>query len=327
MTAETQNTGVKMYLENEIEGKGIGCLAVIKIKVGTLIISEQPLLSMDSEVVDQSWEERHQCILLAFQNLSDLDKEAYLSLSFKELCPEYQNLANVSEKDRKVLNIYETNSFTNGVFLKMSRFNHACNPNAEYFWNDETDFRDLRAIKAIKIGDEITYSYVGVTCQDRDERRTHLKNNFNFHCMCEACEISEAEVEKDREICTSYKDLRDERHLYIGVGRTEVNILREMYKLAKAMKTLRVSTIVQVILEIGFDSACQGYLNSEDNVTRQEFMEDMIAFTCAGIVLSKRLYGEAHNQARKWVQRKDDPVKYFMKNAKINCSSIGVLKR
>ena len=79
----------------------------------------------------------------------------------------------------------------------MSRFNHSCIPNAEYFWNEETGFEDVRAIRSIEKG--------GVECKDRDERRTCMKNNFQFHCMCEACEITEEEAEKDREICNRYK--------------------------------------------------------------------------------------------------------------------------
>ena len=38
---------------------------------------------------------------------------------------------------KRVFKIYSNNVFGNGVFLKMSRFNHACKPNAEAFWNEE----------------------------------------------------------------------------------------------------------------------------------------------------------------------------------------------
>ena len=53
---------------------------------------------------------------------------------------------------RKVIDIYETNRFIKGLFLKMSPFNHSCIPNAEYFWNEETGFEDVRAIRSIEKG-------------------------------------------------------------------------------------------------------------------------------------------------------------------------------
>ena len=51
---------------------------------------------------------------------------------------------NISQKKALIVwGIYETNSFLNGVCLKMSRFNHACKSNAQYFWNEDTNTRAL----------------------------------------------------------------------------------------------------------------------------------------------------------------------------------------
>ena len=51
----------------------------------------------------------------------------------------------------KVIQITETNTFHNGVCLEMSRFNHSCVSNAEYFWNEDRSTRDVRAIKYVNI--------------------------------------------------------------------------------------------------------------------------------------------------------------------------------
>ena len=51
----------------------------------------------------------------------------------------------------KVIQITETNRFHNGVCLEMSRFNHSCVSNAEYFWNEDRNTRDVRAIKYVHI--------------------------------------------------------------------------------------------------------------------------------------------------------------------------------
>ena len=86
-----------------------------------------------------------------------------------------------------------------------------------------------------------------------------------------------------------------------------------MYKLAKTMKTLRMKTIIEDILEIGFDSACQGFLNAREIVLKQKFMQDVNSFTNAGVILSKRLFGESHGWAKNWVKRKNNPIQYFLR--------------
>ena len=89
------------------------------------------------------------------------------------------------EKAFEVWAIHSTNGFHNGVCLKMSRFNHSCRPNAQYFWNDDTNTRDLRALRKIKEGKEITVSYIHSMLEPRGGRRSALrisstfKNQFN----------------------------------------------------------------------------------------------------------------------------------------------------
>ena len=94
--------------------------------------------------------------------------------------------SNISkEKALKVWGIYKTNTFTYGVYLKMSRFNHSCRPNAQYFWNVDTNTRDVRALRKIKRGEEITLCYFPSMIGSREERQTQLKDTFNFDCNCE----------------------------------------------------------------------------------------------------------------------------------------------
>ena len=87
-----------------------------------------------------------------------------------------------------------------------------------------------------------------------------------------------------------------------------------MYKLAKTMKTLRMKTIIEDILEIGFDSACQGFLNAREIALKQKFMQDVNSFTNAGVILSKRLFGESNVWAKNWVERKNNPIQCFLRD-------------
>lgn len=156
------------------------------------------------------------------------------------------------------------------------------------------------------------FSYIGAFCEDRNERREELYKFHYFHCMCEACDVSDEEVKKQTEICNQYKDLEIGWH---SVDlRIQVNIFKEMYNLAKSMKTMKRITILHGPLEFGFAAACKGAMVSKSigkPQLTQEFLKDAASFTKAGIVISEWLYGELHSIAKDWVRRNKDPIKAF----------------
>ena len=60
----------------------------------------------------------------------------------------------------KIFNIYGSNAFLNGVYLKMSRLNHSCRPNAEICSDsDVSKPLNIRAMSKIEAGEEIVISY------------------------------------------------------------------------------------------------------------------------------------------------------------------------
>ena len=66
--------------------------------------------------------------------------------------------------DNSILNIFSTNSFTVnqsycGLYVKTSRINHACDPNACYNNNGSLE-KQVRAVREIAAGEEITISYI-----------------------------------------------------------------------------------------------------------------------------------------------------------------------
>ena len=154
----------KLYLVTEIEKKQLGCVAQKEIPRGTLILREKPCLLQNPDLkdlnkayfddifhgyekMDSNQKDKFLKLANAFDHLEKTNKyhnnrkKVYLNY-LKELqkpCPEGIAL--------KVIQIAETNGFHNGVCLEMSRFNHSCVSNAEYFWNEDRNTRDIRAIK------------------------------------------------------------------------------------------------------------------------------------------------------------------------------------
>ena len=59
----------------------------------------------------------------------------------------------------KIIGIYNTNSVESGVCRLLSRVNHSCLPSAELVTNPDLETQDLRALRQINRGEEITANY------------------------------------------------------------------------------------------------------------------------------------------------------------------------
>jgi len=76
---------------------------------------------------------------------------------------------------------FETGKGVGGIFLKSSRFNHACHPHATctYGWDEPTNTLTFTTLMEVKKGEEITISYT-------NKPRT-LHENYGFDCDCPRC--------------------------------------------------------------------------------------------------------------------------------------------
>ena len=80
------------------------------------------------------------------------------------------------------------------VYRTLSRFNHSCAPNCTWSFVHESESKpgggavsvNVRAIKPVKSGDELTISYVDPTV-GRAERREQLWAKYRFECACHLC--------------------------------------------------------------------------------------------------------------------------------------------
>ena len=139
-----------MFKVEDVTGKGKGCLANRRIEAGELILREEPALLLqprqDQEVDDEEGKEEEVETLEAFQAMGDDQQTSFLELAnmfnregsewpsvmleYKESIREdvekaleHKGLGIDLETAVEVVEIKETNSFHNGVFLRMSRFN------------------------------------------------------------------------------------------------------------------------------------------------------------------------------------------------------------
>ena len=330
----------KLYSVSEIQGKGLGCVATTEIKKGTLILREGASFHhFGHESLDKAYFEE---LFQGYLTLSTEDRETYLSLAncfSDQRAPSPSSIRKMAkvlkyledspidlprEEAKLVYQIYHTNGFHNGIFFEMSRFNHSCMSNAEYFWNEDTKTRDLRAIRKIRKCDEITLKYF---CPDpeqanmtRDERRYYLGEIYHFHCNCIGCDLTEEELKIQNERCAEYrktwahyKAIKKVNQLMWSTDTSnEIDDLKAIYKLAKDLKIIGLREILLRILEEGFDASCYRCIMMIMNGhKRDDFMKNIECFASAGYEISKVVHGPEHSDTLAWQKRKQDPIAFF----------------
>jgi len=182
------------YRVCDIPGKGSGLVSATCLKPGQMIISEPFLLYL----LLPGGNVGHKSVMDLSRQFSEFDQ------SKRELM---LGLANVWEhEENQLLGIFKTNAMMigdekSGIFPTICRANHACVPNCNYVYNEETGKQELFVIRPILPCEEITVSYLPDNLfGGRAIRRKRLLETHNFDCLCDVCKYENGEDEEDRKL-------------------------------------------------------------------------------------------------------------------------------
>ena len=348
----------QLYMEENVEGKGTGCFANRDIKKGDLVLREAPQLLhpvLPETTTSEELVKHYIFCVLKYMEMSEEDQKSYLELVnkfeadertwFGDMQLRYLDLQRIAkdiseivedisqEKAFVVMAIMETNGFHNGVCLKMSRFNHSCRPNAQYFWNKDRDTRDVRTLRKIKQGEEITVSYITIgrgQLFGREERRSLIKDTYHFDCKCKTCDLADEEVEQEMKRLDEYMEEMQKKKrfhdsaktaTYVRTGQalrqSELGCLKKLYRIAKEIKTFNRRFILRDIVEEAFDVSVQGALSAATSLNmgsaKMAWMKDAKNFADIGLEIAKTLNGPDHSETKAWRERSEDPIKFFLK--------------
>ena len=209
-----------VYKVTKIEGKGFGCVAILDIEKGSLILNESSQMrGIPVKTIGNS--KSMKILLKSFYQMSKADQLEFMTLRNKFAnIPDYKNyqkaidkcledlkldVRNIErdpEKAEEIFKIYcifltnrrSADQSESKMMIKTSRFRHSCKPNAISmidFKND--DLFQIRAISNIKAGQEIFIEYCGETdpffkFRNRQQRQKILFERWFFVCSCELCE-------------------------------------------------------------------------------------------------------------------------------------------
>ncbi|KAF5684390.1 SET domain-containing protein [Fusarium denticulatum] len=189
MSGLTEN---RIFILQDIPGKGKGLVATNKILKGTRILSEEPIIRVPDNAPDSP--ALQSLIRRQVDELTSDQRQAFLSM-----CNVYR-----SDTASQYLGIIRTNAIPidtgGGIFIDACRINHACDNNAQKAWNDSIGRHTIHALRDIDKGEEITITYVGVL-SNRRTRQEVLRNKFKFTCLCSLCSLpAHLSAESDRRL-------------------------------------------------------------------------------------------------------------------------------
>jgi len=193
----------------EVTGKGIGCIANVDFPPGKSIHREDPLIVIEGDYGVYSL--KPGILSSKFKGLSAEEKTAFVALSkscgisetcLGQLCtPEEAPLLDIISTNgfkKDMCDVYPMKKNQQGkctaVYQTISRFNHSCYPNAVFCDHE------VRSIRDIKEGDEITISYLAQSkLRSYSERQRELQQGFGFTCTCRLC-AAEEEVKRKNDV-------------------------------------------------------------------------------------------------------------------------------
>ena len=196
---ERHNWNCVPVMVKEFPGKGRGIVAARDIKMGEEIFKDKPLIKLASDAKGMPLDPEFMTSLK--EQIEKLPAEAK-SQYYKLTAGTHPNIFNVSRSDFEVLKLFLDNckrchqgkdQFSTAWYLNSALVNHSCVPNAALGKLEPTGMdsdQELRAIKDISKGEEITFSYYHDMTRYGSmlrKRKTNIKKNFGFDCKCPMC--------------------------------------------------------------------------------------------------------------------------------------------
>ncbi|RGP81492.1 set domain [Fusarium longipes] len=251
----------ELYAICDVPLKGKGLIATYEIPKGTRILAESPLFKLPHQ--GPSLEILHRLILNELDKLTEAQRKSFYSLH-----------------GETEVGIVLTNTLPLGpdpkdgaVFIKSSRINHSCKPNAHNVWNSDLDKITIHAIEDIDQGEEITISYLGALLP-YDERQKRLEADFGFECCCRLCRIHPGENDLDDK---RVKEINDLTANLVNISSFSISPSRCLHQLYKAISKLEVGSIAYPIIPRLYLNAMEGTLLHSDLARAQVFVQRAIA--------------------------------------------------
>ena len=171
----------------DIDQKGKGLVASKKFNIGDLIFKDKAVAILNNEK-DSPTE-----ILYQYNEMTSVEQSDFYNLTRgkeEEDQPKSdfdRHLSDLTSKFNNNAIFSGPNNQTGSLFLSYALTNHSCSPNSflDLSYGKDTT-AELRAIKNIEKGEEITITYIMLGYLSKEDRQKQL-NKWGFICNCPSC--------------------------------------------------------------------------------------------------------------------------------------------
>jgi hypothetical protein len=172
-----------------IPGKGFGLVSARAIPKAATILLDSPRIIASAEFPSYLTQAQGRSMFSqALAQLPLADRERVLSLD--------KSLGGEDIEDIMKTNAFSCQMHDGGedeaymcLFPSVARINHACRPNAHARFLPKTLLMEIKALRDIAAGEEISISYGRVDLKFQERRRLY-KDGWNFECTCDMCTAS-----------------------------------------------------------------------------------------------------------------------------------------
>lgn len=194
--------------ETSVGGKGRGLFAARNLSRGSVVLTEEPTLQMDSNGNDEYK------IARDFYKLSPEVQTRVLSLH--DPTPDNRDSA-ILPKLCRIMNFnscrksnFVRETVYQNLYLTNSFINHSCRPNCCWKPSEDSDKMSVMTLIPVQKGEEITVNYYfsifderGSYCLTWRERKELINKHFAFDCLCNLCQ----KADKDDSLRREYQKL------------------------------------------------------------------------------------------------------------------------
>ena len=203
----------ELWAVRPLPGRGLGCIALTDLTLGTRVLAEPPLTveGPGLPTIDR-----------AVEALTAADRSRFFALAQE---------VRLYGQTKSIEGIVGTNGIPfevdgeeyGGIFPRASRFNHSCDANTIYSYNAALGMLTVHAARNVSAGEELTFNYLPpftdslspsinfrVGCHEtltealplgsaKTLRQQHLCAAFGFDCSCTKCSLTGEDLARSEE--------------------------------------------------------------------------------------------------------------------------------
>lgn len=191
-----------------IPGKGKGLITSRPIKRGDIILLDSPRIIASAQFPSHISREQGQSLFnTTLDHLPKSDRDLVLSLDKSLGGTDIENVMKTNAFACQ-LNDGEVGDGYMCLFPSVARINHACRPNAHGRFIPRTLLMEIKAVRDIEAGEEISISYGKLELKHLERQRLY-RNGWNFTCTCSACSASRYDISESDMNRVRFEVLRD----------------------------------------------------------------------------------------------------------------------